>query len=313
MKQLIPTPASAIGWLQSNPTAIRAHCFAITLPTGETLYATDGQWDLTIPAALSPTGSGAVTFLANQYGVWSRGPITSEADYAPNSNTMDLSFIPKMGAMYPGLGIGLLNAAINHLFDGAQVWVWAAYMPQGEYGNVQVVETKYFGYITAMPQCGRLLVKFDVADAFFLLNMKVPVRLFQSACPWQFADENCGLAPNDYTYNIITASGSTSGLLIPNATVPKADGYFTQGVAKCLIGANAGLSATIKAHTSGQMQLIVPFLLPVAAGDEFALIKGCDKTPATCAATTSTSGATTPNWKLRFGGTPFLPTPQSTI
>ncbi len=73
MKRLIyPSTASAVAWWEANPNALKADCFAITLPTGQTIYSTEGQWDITIPASLSPSGT-AQTFYATQYGLWYRG------------------------------------------------------------------------------------------------------------------------------------------------------------------------------------------------------------------------------------------------
>jgi hypothetical protein len=54
------------------------------------------------------------------------------------------------------------------------------------------------------------------------------------------------------------------------------------------------------------------WLLPVAAGDTFSVIKGCDKTLATCKSTKKASGAIVDN-SINFGGTPFVPVPQTAI
>lgn len=312
-RQIYPSTASAVAWWAANPNALKADCFAISLPTGQTLYATEGQWDLTVPAALSPSGT-AMTFHAYQHGKWSRGKITSEASFRCQSSTMALTLTPKAGATYPGLNISVLNAAFNHLFDGAQVWVWTAYMPFGKYGTVQVVETKFQGRITKTPQIGRIQCQFEVADPFFLLNQKVPSRLFQSNCYKSFADANCGLSAGNYTVNLTAKTGSTQITLTPTSAFSQADGYFTQGVVTCLTGANAGLSQTVKAHANGVITLMVPWLLPVAAGDTFAAIKGCDQTPTSCAGMKWVNGTTEPgDWRVRFGGTPYVPPPSTSI
>ena len=133
MKRLIgPSTASAAAWWANNPNAIKADCIAITLPVGQTIYATDGQWDLTVPQSISPIGGNAVTFRATQWGRWSRGKITSEAGFKVNANEMTLTLVPQVGANYPGLNISALNAAVNHLYDGAYVQVWTVWMPLGQ-------------------------------------------------------------------------------------------------------------------------------------------------------------------------------------
>jgi hypothetical protein len=320
MKRLIaPSRASAIGWWANNKNALSADCIFIKLPNGQSIFATSGQWPVTIPASMSPTGL-AMTFQAVQKGVWTRGKIVSEAGFKCSANTMTLSCVPKPGALYPGLNVGLLNAALNHLFDGATVWVYTAWMPIGQWGNVQVVETKFQGQIVKAADIGRSSVQFECADPMFLLNMKVPSRLIQSNCPWVFADDptgalgRCALDPANYTVAFTAAAGSTVAILQPVTAFTQPDGYFTQGVVTCVTGANAGLSQTVKAHTGGAISVTAPWLLPVAAGDTFTAIKGCDQTPTTCAGMTRTTGVAEPNnWQQRFGGTPYVPAPTTSL
>jgi uncharacterized phage protein (TIGR02218 family) len=258
-------------------------------------------------------GSASQTFYASTWGNWSRGAITSEASTKLAANTMDLTCIPDPTTQYPGLGLGLLSAALNHLFDGATVWVFTAYMPLGGYGDVSAgIETKWQGTITSTPEIGRNRVRFQCADPLYLLNMKIPSRLFQANCPWGFTDSNCTLTAADYTVPFTAGGGSTQRILSPSSAFSQSDGYFTQGVVKCITGANAGLSHTVKVHASGNIEVMAPWLLPVTAGDTFSVIKGCDKTLSTCKATKKATGAVIDN-SINFGGTPFVPVPSSAI
>lgn len=311
MKRLMP--GSLITFLQNNRNCIKADCFAITLPTGTVLYATEGQWDITITSGTPGWTGATTTFKAGLYGAWSRGPITSEASFKCNAGTMSLTCIPQQGTAYPGLSLGMANAALNRLFDGATVWVYTVYMPIGQYGTVSAgVETKFQGTITRAPGVSRNKIEFECADPMYLLNMKVPSRVFQSDCPWSFCDVNCGLLAANFTVTFTAKTGSTNTLLIPLAAFTQAAGYFTQGVVKCLTGANAGLSETVKAHSGGNLTIMVPWILPIAAGDTFSVIKGCDHTLATCAATLRANGTAEPqDFKLRFAGTPFVPPPST--
>lgn len=305
-------PASLITFLQNNRTCFKADLFCITLPTGQLLCATDGQWDITVPAGAAGWDGGQTTFKAVQYGVWKRGPITSEASAKVNAGTMSLTCVPQQGTQYPGLPVGLLNAALNHLFDGATVWVYTAYMPMSAYGDVSAgIETKWQGTITRAPRYSRNLVEFECADPLYQLNMKVPSRLLQSNCPWSFGDSNCGLNVNSYAVNCSAEPGSTQ-TQINSGYLVQPDGYFTQGVVTCLTGNNAGLSQTVKKHAGGKLYLMVPWLLPISVGDALTVIKGCDKTLPTCRATKRADGTATDN-TARFGGTPFIPVPSASI
>lgn len=309
MKRLMP--ASLIAFLQTTRNVVKADCFTITLPTGVTMYVTEGQWDITFPLGTPGWTGDITTFKSTQYGRWSRGSITSEAGTSLSAGTMALTCVPQQGTAYPGLSVGILNAALNHLFDAATVWVYTAYFALGAYGDVTVgIETKFQGTITRVPDISRNKVEFECADPFYLLNMKVPSRLLQAPCPWSFCDENCTLAVADYTVDFTADSGSTQTLLTPTSAFTQAAAYFSQGVVTCLTGANAGLSQTVKAHVGGNLVLMVPWLLPVTAGDTFAVIKGCDKTLTMCKATVKPGGSVVDN-SINYGGVPFVPVPST--
>lgn len=311
MKRLMPS--SLITFLQNNRNVLKADCFAISLPTGTVMYVTEGQFDITIKSGTNGWSGATTTFKAAQYGRWKRGSITSEAGFKATANTMSLTCIPQQGTAYPGLSVGILSAALNHLFDAATVWVYTVYMPMGGYGNVSAgVETKFQGTITRIPLINRNLLTFECADPLYLLNMKVPSRLLGVQCPWSFVDPNCTLTASDYTVNFTASGASSQNVLTPTSAFSQAAAYFNQGVVTCLTGANAGLSQTVKLHAAGNLILMVPWLLPVNPGDTFSVIKGCDKTVSMCKATVKASGASIDN-SVNFGGTPFAPVPSTGI
>ena len=312
MKRLMPS--GLITYLQSNPNVSRADLFAITLPTGTTLYATSGQFSITVPSGTNGWSGSTTTFHATTYGVWTRGAITTEAGFECKANTMDLTCVPQQATAYPGMTLGILNAALNSLFDGATVTVYTVYMPLGNYGNVSYgVETKFFGTITKVNDISRSKVDFECADPLYLLNMKVPARLLQSNCPLGFCDSNCGLTAATYTQAFTAKAGSTQWLLTPVSAFSQASGYFTQGVVTCVTGNNAGLSQTVKSHDgSGNLNLMNPWLLSVTAGDTFSVIAGCDKTLTSCKTRKTAAGASVDN-SVHFEGMPFTPVPSTAL
>lgn len=305
MKRLFPS--SLISFLQTNNNCIRADLFVISLPNGQTIHATDGQFDITIPSDTNGWTGSTTTFAAHQYGVWSRGAITSEAGFDLNSNTMELTCVPQQDTVYPGLSIGLLSAALNSLFDAAKVSVYTVYMPFGAWGDVSAgVETKWVGQITKINDISRTKVVFECADYLYLLNMKVPSRLVQSNCPWSFADTNCGLTASSFTTTFTAASGTTKWSMTPVSAFSEPSGYYTQGVVKCVTGTNAGLSQAVKLHDgSGNLQMMSPWLLNPALGDTFSVIAGCDKSLTTCNQKFSN--------QIHFGGQCFVPVPSSAV
>jgi uncharacterized phage protein (TIGR02218 family) len=227
---------------------------------------------------------------------------------------MTLTCVPQPTTNYPNTTMGVLSAALQGLFDAATVTVCTAYMPLNNYGNVSAgIETKFVGTITKISDINRVHVEFECADPMYLLDMKVPTRLFQADCPWSFCDSNCTLSAANYTVAFTAKTGSTNWTLMPSVALTQAAGYFSQGVVTCTAGANAGLSQTVKLHdSSGYIELSYPFLLPVAAGDTFSVLMGCNKTMPACAMTKTAAGVTTNNL-INFGGTPYTPVPTSAV
>jgi uncharacterized phage protein (TIGR02218 family) len=312
MKRLMPS--GLISFLQANPNCLKADLFVVTLPTGTILYATEGQLDITIPSGTAGWAGATTTFKSTTNGLWTRGAITSEASFQMSANTMALTCLAQAATSYPGLSVGLLNAALHGLFDAATVTVYTAYMPLNSYGNVSNgIETKFYGTITKVVNINRTKVEFECADPVYLLDMKVPARLLQSNCSLGFCDANCTLVAATYTQNFTAKTGSTQWVLTPVSAFTQAAAYFTQGVVKCLTGNNAGLSQTVKLHDgSGNLNLMNQWLLPVVAGDTFSVIAGCDKTMTACKSRKTAAGVSVDN-SDNFVGMPFTPVPTTAL
>lgn len=310
MKRLMPT--GLITFLQQNPNCQKADLFVINCPNGQPIYATDGQWDITVPSG-TPNWSGSTTvFHATQYGRWERGAITSEATFGLTAGTMSLTCIPQQGTSYPGMSVGILNAAFNGLFDAAKVTVYTAYMPAGaaNYGNVSHgLETKFGnGTITKIVDINRTKVEFEAADPLYLANQKVPSRLIQTNCPWSYGDGNCNPVGGIKTQTFTAAAGTTAYALIPSSVTGHlaVSTYYTQGVVKCTSGANSGLSQTVKFHSgSGVLTMTFPWLVAPSTGDTFIVTAGCDKSVTTCDQKHGN--------KIHFGGAIAVPVPDKSF
>lgn len=313
MKRLMP--AGLIDFLQTNPNVFRADLFAIQLPNGETINATDGQFDIHVPSGTGGWSGGTTTFFAAKYGRWSRGAITSEAGFGLNPNSMSLTCVPQQGTAFPiasGNPIGILNAAYQGLLDRAPVTVYTAYMTTWDDVS-KGLETKWYGELEKISKINRVSVTWECEDPFFMLNEKLPRRLIQSSCPWNFCDSNCTLSAANYTVTFTAASGSTRSVLTPSSAFSQAAGYFSQGMVTCTSGANAGLSATVKTHdSSGNLELVLGFILPVQTGDGFSVIKGCDKTFSMCSGQVQANN-TVVNNSVNYGGAPAVPAPSNAI
>ena len=122
---------------------------------------------------------------------------------------------------------------------------------------------------------------------------------------------NTGSPTIESTYSQVVVADGTSTQWIINPTVTTGKmaiaNYFTQGVITCLVGSNAGLSQTVKAHSVGAPYLYMmnKWLLPVSAGDTFSVFAGCDKTMSTCQLKF--------NNLTHFSGFPFIPVPTTAL
>ena len=90
------------------------------------------------------------------------------------------------------------------------------------------------------------------------------------------------------------------------AVNPKLAGPFVQGTIIGLTGANAGQTvARSPGLSGGTVTVKLAFLSPPAAGDQFQLLPGCDRTLATC--------TNVFNNAVHFGGFPYIPTPETAV
>lgn len=101
----------------------------------------------------------------------------------------------------------------------------------------------------------------------------------------RFCDSRCRLNVLDYTFaGTVTSVVSTEHTLVSTTTAiaSKALGYFANGELKWLTGQNAGIVCDIKQSDAGQIELQKRLVYPIAVGDQFEAIAGCDRRLETC-------------------------------
>jgi uncharacterized phage protein (TIGR02218 family) len=150
---------------------------------------------------------------------------------------------------------------------------------------------------------GRYEARIGVRSDTELLDVKVPKNLYQPGCMNTLYDGTCGLSQASLTVsNAVTASPAPTVSFF-DSTLGQASGYFELGVVTFTSGANAGLSRTVKTHTTGgRITTIAPFPAAPAVGDTFNISPGCDKTVSRCTALGNV---------IRFRGQPFVPVPET--
>ena len=194
-----------------------------------------------------------------------------------------------------------LQAAWQGQLDGALLQLERAFMPA--YGDTSPGTVVLFTGRVSDVDCSRTGIDMKCRSHLELLNIQMPRRLWQSSCTHVFGGSMCQFNRTSLAVTFSAGPGSTQTVITnaPSSTTPFAQGTIT-GVA----GANAGLSRTVAGFVSGSNVTVkAAFLYPIAAGDQFELLPGCDRTIATC--TNVFNNAT------HFGGFPYIPTPETAV
>jgi uncharacterized phage protein (TIGR02218 family) len=190
-------------------------------------------------------------------------------------------------------------------FDGAEMTLYRAFMPT--YGNTAAGTVIMFVGRVAEIDASRSLATFSVNSHLELLNLQMPVNLYQSGCPNTLFDANCTLNMASFGVPGGVASTSTANQFTTNSTSQQS-GYFSLGQVTFDTGANSGFSRTVQSYTLGApstVSLISPFPSAPAIGDTFTIYPGCDKQQSTCAAKF--------NNLINFRGVPYVPQPGTAV
>ncbi len=214
-------------------------------------------------------------------------------------DTMDLTM--QVNSEVEVANIPLAQFARQGGFDGARVTLTRAYARA--FGQTFCGSLNLFsGRVSELSLTGtevRMSVKSDLE----LLNVQMPRNVYQAGCGRTLYDAGCGLSAAAFTVTGNTTSGSTATSI--NCNLGQTAGYFNLGVVKFTTGDNAGVTRSIRVHTTGVLELTPPLQYTPAAGDLFTARPGCDKRQATCNATFNNSA--------NFRGFPFIPVPESTM
>ena len=194
-----------------------------------------------------------------------------------------------------------MEAAWQGQLDGALLQLERAFMPT--YGDTSPGTVVLFAGRISDIDCSRSGIELKCRSHLELLNIQIPRRLWQASCTHVFGGPMCQFDRESLSITFSAGAGSTQTVITnaPSSARPLALGTIT-GVT----GLNAGLSRTIVAFVSGTTVTVkLAFLFPVAIGDQFHLLPGCDRTLATC--------TNVFNNAANFGGFPFIPTPETAV
>jgi uncharacterized phage protein (TIGR02218 family) len=195
-----------------------------------------------------------------------------------------------------------LLAAWQGQLDGALLQLERAFMPT--YADTSPGTVVLFAGRISDLDCSRTAINMKCRSHLELLNIQMPRRLWQPSCTHVFGDAMCQFDRASLAVSFACLAGSVETQILSNVN-PTPAGLYVQGTIIGLTGANAGFSRTIAQMSNGAVTVKLAFLSPPAAGDQFQLLPGCDRTLPTC--------TNVFNNAIHFGGFPYVPTPESAV
>lgn len=220
---------------------------------------------------------------------------------------------PVTGVYDPDMigSVAWLTAVRSGMLDNADVLVSRAYfaeMPSYPLpaGGVSPVGTLHiFRGVVGDTELTDISAVITVADYKSVLDQMTPRNVYQSGCPHQLFDSQCGLTASAFAKTGTTASGTTRAVVKGTVASPTGSGTWALGRLLVTSGQNAGISRLITAWSSPTgFTLLSPFPYSLGAGEQFTVYPGCNKTIDTCTLFAN---------KVNFGGTPYIPVPEVTL
>lgn len=123
-------------------------------------------------------------------------------------------------------------------------------------------------------------------------------QVYTKTCRAKLGDARCGVNLAAVTVSgTVTASNGAYGFT--DSARMEADQYFAYGAVTFTSGENAGLSMEVRGFSHGVFSLFLPMPYPIAVGDDYTAIAGCDKSFEACAGRFANA--------LNFRGEPHVP------
>jgi uncharacterized phage protein (TIGR02218 family) len=195
----------------------------------------------------------------------------------------------------------LYKALLSGLFDSAEIKIGRA-MAATPGGAITDLFPRFLGTVDSVDGSGaRITMK--ASSSLFRLSQPFPRRVYAPSCDNQLFDALCSLSPAPYQVTATITSLGSDPLVLNVSGLTGGASYYRWGKARGLTGANAGRVLRIKENGAGTLSFSQPWLLPIAIGDTFAVLPGCDKAKATCASKFSNLA--------HFRGQPFIPAPET--
>jgi hypothetical protein len=263
-----PELAALLERWRNDTTAVpyEAELYTFKLSSGAVIRWTSADMDISWAGNVWRRGPGL-----------SRSPITRQV--GTSVSTMDVSFQYDDSVTLNGLRLAIFIAAgglsySTFLFE-------RAYAPTP---NEPIIGTlpKFAGGVTQIKDAGESEATVVISNWMSLLNVQVPVNMWQPPCLHTVFDAGCGLDREHFAMSGIIQGGSDTLTIFTDIIAE--NGWFDLGKIVFTSGANEGQTRTVKSQSAGVIALVRSVSIAPAPGDTFVAYPGCDLTSATCGA-----------------------------
>lgn len=188
-------------------------------------------------------------------------------------------------------------------FVGARMQVDRAFWGRG--ATQPVGALMWFAGTVSVPGGDRRSGNLTIESDLNRLSIMVPGEVYQTSCRNTVYDSACTKQRSAFVVSGASTSTTDPSRISFSHSLVQAAGYFALGTVTMNSGANAGISRSVKTHTSSSLTVLNPWPFAVAAGDTFSVVPGCDGSQTTC--TTKFSNV------INFRGHPYIPVPQTAV
>lgn len=216
--------------------------------------------------------------------IWLRGPGITSTPITRQIGTQvsqkDVSLVFDDTVTVGGVGLAAFIAS-GGLFNSTMLFE-AAYATSPDQPIIGTLP-EFFGRLTQLRDTGETRATLSISDMRSLLNVQVPINVWQPPCLHKVFDLGCKAIRANFT-KTGTVQGATDPLTISTNLTPPSDGYYDLGKITFTSGANDGQSRAVKTQSGGIVALVRALPALPSPGDTFTIYPGCDLTMATCAA-----------------------------
>lgn len=279
-----------VALLNSGAPLHRADLYTLTLPTGTVL-----RW------------SGFDAPLAGNGNVWALGPGLKRAGckwkVGAEVDRLDLTLYTDAARPVSIGGVPLLAYIRAGGLRGARLQLDVAFWGVGATAPVGAL-LWFSGRVADVTRLDRHQAQLSIHSDLEALTTMVPRAVYQAPCLNTVYDTKCGLVRASFTTAATATVATDSQLRYFSGNMAQAAGYFDLGTVTFTSGANNGLSRTVRNHNSGGVLILLsPLPAPVAVGDTFNILPGCDGLQSTCSGKFSNL--------VHFRGQPYIPQPET--